>query len=508
MRSLLRVATRAVSTSAAPAVRLRVPPQLTTASVASVSSSRGSNSSSSNGGARGSIAPQGSGRVEEREAAAFIAAVQSKLQIAATPATDSGASTLADTAAAASASVFGAQGQALLARLRQHKQPDLAWKVYLRLRESDGLTAADYNEFLHVLSFSTVGAQTQRTRLVEDDMRRAGVFDEADEFQASSVIRARTRANDFAGATAAFSAVQAAAKRRGRPLPDWVVLSYVAACARAADAPRALDLHREHFAALLRPPPPRASGRSGTSIARQAAHERALKSLAQVMNAFARRGEREAAERLLDDAIALGATPLPHHVNALLLACARASESATALRIFGERFGAAGAPSPDQHSYVLLLKACVFAGDMDRALEVREQATAAGLGFGAQTDLSVIRGFVDAGEVGSAWRVYEQMRTAHGVPNLTILTILTRACRTASRDAVDDAERALWMQRAVSLFGDGQQLIDARQAIDGQANGGDTEASDADLDDAAGHRRQPQLQRRRRSSARKSGHNR
>jgi len=241
---------------------------------------------------------------------------------------------------------------------------------------------------------------------------------------------------------------------------DWVKLSYIGACSRAAEAARAYELHKAHFASHLPPPI-----KGNTDSAGTASHDRARHSLAHVMNAFARRGERAAAEKLLDDALALGMPALPHHVNALLLACSRESDAAAALRTFEERFGQGGGPAPDQHSYILLLKACAFGGDIEGAVRVREQAKAAGLAVGTQTDLLVIRSFLQAGEMGSAWRLYEEMRSTHGVPNLTAIDILTRACWTASQDASDDKERALWMQRALSLFADGQALVKARQEM-------------------------------------------
>lgn len=393
------------------------------------------------------------GAVDEREVLEFLSAVSSRQQQQ-----QNGADDHATAPSTAGASLFGADGRELLARLRHHKQPDLTWKVYTRLRDAGALSAADYNEFLYVMSFSPSFNHAARVRLLEEDMRMAGVLDEADAFQVSSIIRARARDNDLAGATAAFDALQNAAKIRNRPLPHWVVISYLGACARAGDATRALELHGTYFAAHLSPP-------ASDSPDRTAQYERARLSLALVMSALARSGEGERAEQLLDEALARGTTLLPNHVNALLLACVRASDSDEALRVFEARFGAAGAPPPDELSYMLLLKACVSSGDMATALEVRHRAVEAGVTLGSQVDLSVIRGFVEAGEMGSAWRVYEQAREARGTPNLTIVETLTRACWTASQDAVDDAERAMWMERAVSLFADGQGLVERRMTL-------------------------------------------
>ena len=393
------------------------------------------------------------GAVDEREVLEFFSAVSSRQQQQ-----HNGADDHVTAPSTAGASLFGADGRELLARLRHHKQPDLAWKVYTRLRDAGALSAADYNEFLYVLSFSPSFNHAARVRLLEEDMRIAGVLDEADAYQVSSIIRARARDNDLAGATAAFDALQNAAKIRNRPLPHWVVVSYLGACARVGDATRALELHGTYFAAHLGPP-------ASDHPDRTALYERARLSLAHVMSALARSGEGARAERLLDEALARGMTLLPNHVNALLLACVRASDSDEALRVFEARFGAAGAPAPDELSYMLLLKACVSGGDMATALEVRNRAVEAGVSLGSQVDLSVIRGFVEAGEMGSAWRVYEQAREARGTPNLTIVEILTRACWTASQDSVDDAERAMWMKRAVSLFADGQDLVERRMTL-------------------------------------------
>ena len=153
----------------------------------------------------------------------------------------------------------------MLSGLRDQGQSALAWTLYSRIRElradGGGLTAEEFSEFLGVLARPREPHYARRALAVEEDMRRAGAFDEADASHVRLAIRARAHADDPAGAAAIFERARARAVAKGEPVQKPLVLAFIGACAHAGDGTRALDLHREHFEPYLRrtPVPPAAN---------------------------------------------------------------------------------------------------------------------------------------------------------------------------------------------------------------------------------------------------------
>lgn len=223
-------------------------------------------------------------------------------------------------------------------------------------------------------------------------------------------------------------------------------------------------------------------------------------SLVHVLYAWARRGDLEMARSLLEEAEGAGVQVSDRHVNALLLACVHRDDPDEALRIFNARFGpleagaqvmtvaaeeAVGAAEASggcaqhasgahrssrsshvearlvasRHSYLFLLRAGLQGGAIDLALRVRQRAEAAGLSLGLDGDTLVMRALVESGEVGSALRLYSERYKGQPSNSLALIRILTAGCHQASLRSTSDHERALWFERALSLFTDGQRMI-------------------------------------------------
>ena len=189
-------------------------------------------------------------------------------------------------------SFLDADGRQLLTRLREHRQADIAWELYLRLQRHGGLggalTSTDYCEFLGVLATAHWKRMPKYIQIVEDDMRKSGLFDESDATQAAAIISARAAAGDFAGASAAFETVRDAATLRGEGIDAAVVLAFLEACSHAREPEVALELHREHFADKLAPP---AAGHQRPEAAAHVLYSRARLSLGHVLHALAGRGD-------------------------------------------------------------------------------------------------------------------------------------------------------------------------------------------------------------------------
>jgi hypothetical protein len=161
-----------------------------------------------------------------------------------------------------------------------------------------------------------------------------------------------------------------------------------------------------------------------------------------------------------------------------------------AMAIFREHVRAAVAssepPPVDRLTYALLLKACVLSGDADDAIETRRRAAEADLPLGRESDYALIRCLLAGGRPGDAYSLYEESRDAHGVPNLQLIAQLTEGCYAASHDAFDDEERALWMERSLVLYADGQQLIKQRGKMRGGSGRAQAGEKPPDVDEARG----------------------
>ena len=407
----------------------------------------------------------------------------------------------------------------LLQRLIAHRQQDAVWQMYTKLRslESDGdraaplLSSEHYRLFLHAVSSSRSNL-VQRALHVEQDLRQAGLYDERDAGQVAALIKARTNADDFDGASEIYDGAKSAAAAAEEPLAARVVSAFILACGRAGKPEEALSLYDEH----IRP-----------ADARVPRPERS-KALAYVMNGFARRGDLDSARALLDgfdgDVSSL-------HVNAMLQAyltraqtqnrtqnqtqkqtekrtrmlaaqrhqqetetweaeemgdldaavevdeidgvkilasptdkASRQADCEEALSIFEQHIGWAHvAERADPLTIGLLIKVCLECGDLSRALDVRAQAGEAQLPNLQRSDCSLMQALIDDGRVGSAFKLYERSVSAFGIPGLQMIHILTNACYHAANKAPYDTERALWMQRSLRLFSDGQSLVETRQ---------------------------------------------
>ena len=149
------------------------------------------------------------------------------------------------------------------------------------------------------------------------------------------------------------------------------------------------------------------------------------------------------------------------------------SAMTTAMRIFQERCVAVspdpGAPPRmDAITIYYLLQACLLSGDAESALAVRSQAADLGVPLSFQSEQLLLRGLVTLGRPGQAFRVYEEAKREHNrTPPFKVLEALTEACHAAAEIAADDEEKAVWMERALALFGDGQALIERRQVLRG-----------------------------------------
>ena len=345
----------------------------------------------------------------------------------------------------------------LLERLRDNRQYDLVWKVYRKLRDADGsqngtaLTPRAYTTFLQVLSEpSSRPHLTQRALVVEEDMRKADMYDESDEEQAAALIRTRAHGGDFEAALGIFERARAAAAKGGRPLPTEMVLTFLGACAYARKAERALELHEE----LMVP--------SGATVRDKGV------SLAFVLRAFARRGEVDAVAQQLETAVAAGNPVHTAHMNALLRAYMYAGRPAEAIDLFHTRPPVIDALPADQETYMLLLRAAVDSGEMSVAMQMREDALSAGVWrTGWQgNDVLLIRALLDVERYSTAFRLYDQCRAAHGPPtSLRMSALLVRACYSAAGEADETEDRARWMDRAIDIYLDGQRLVTQRQAL-------------------------------------------
>ena len=178
---------------------------------------------------------------------------------------------------------------ALLTRMHDNQQCDLAWRVYTRLsarnnnnnnnnrggggkgggRGRSRLAPHEYTDFLRMLAYQRRPVDVRRGVQVEADMMRLGLLDDADSAQAAARIRLRGRNDDFDGArdvyAAHIEAVAAAAAAaagggddavaaRSPPPPpsDRVVLGFLDACADAGQPEAARRVYERLMAGRLR----------------------------------------------------------------------------------------------------------------------------------------------------------------------------------------------------------------------------------------------------------------
>ena len=206
---------------------------------------------------------------------------------------------------------------AVLSRLERHKQTDLAWRFYEQLRKAETpLDVALYTRFLRLVG--NVGQQSlaKRALHIEADMRAAGEFDADDPRLVCALIRATAAAGDFPRAAACFAEQEALAAARGAPLSKYILVDFLAACARAGEAERARQLYEEHV---------------GAAGAARLPH-----ALGAVVNACARGGDLEAALRLYREGVAAGAAPSRMLLNALLVGCVLERDMPRALALYDD----------------------------------------------------------------------------------------------------------------------------------------------------------------------------
>ena len=232
----------------------------------------------------------------------------------------------------------------LLLRLEDHRQYEDAWLLYQKVRNVGPSTSAPalsvnhYRRFLELVSKAhQEGGRSwkswrdtppkERTRLVERDMREAGLYDERDAQMVATLISLRTRSLDFQGATAIFEGALAAAAAAREPLHVRIASKYILTCAKRGRAEEARKIYDQYVrsvsAAAARPlevpsaDEPSASAMDGGDADSSQAEE-ASRALGNVMSAYARCGDLSTARALLEE------SPVEvrsWHLHALLLAC-------------------------------------------------------------------------------------------------------------------------------------------------------------------------------------------
>ena len=259
---------------------------------------------------------------------------------------------------------------AVLLRLERHKQTDLAWRFYEQLRKTNTpLDVALYTRFLRLVG--NVGRQSlaKRALHIEADMRAAGKFASDDPRLACALIRMTAAAGDFPRAAACFAEQEALAAARGAPLRNYILVDFLAACARAGEAERARRLYEE---------------RVGAAGAARLPH-----ALGAVVNACVRGGDLEAALRLYREGVAAGAAPSRMLLNALLVGCVLEHDMPHALALYAE--AREGGVRPDAYTLKLLLDACSRSGDVAAGLALCAEAQAEGVPLDAAARGAMLR---------------------------------------------------------------------------------------------------------------------
>ena len=148
------------------------------------------------------------------------------------------------------------------------------------------------------------------------------------------------------------------------------------------------------------------------------------------------------------------------------------SAVAIAMRIFRERCvdvtnSVIDSSAVDRVTFNLLMQACLHSGRAEMALRVRQQAETSGMPLPPQGEELLVRGLMANGKPGEAYRIYDELQRRHGTPSLALLDALTEGCYAACELAADADEKAIWMERSLRLFEDGQEMIARRRLLGG-----------------------------------------
>ena len=249
-----------------------------------------------------------------------------------------------------------------LERLERHRQSDLAWRLYeqLRLRGTQ-LDAASYAGFVRAVGNVSEPRMAERALQIEADMRTEGKHDPNDPSLASALMRAAAAAGDFGRAEASFAEQRSAAEASGSPVARATLVDFLAACARAGEARRAVEVYEEHVGAEGAPRLPKALGAA--------------------VNACARGGDLEGALRIYREGVAAGVRPNTVLLNALLVGFARQEppDATRALELYRDMCGPLYGVVPDAATVKMLVGACTRAGDAAGAIALFDEARARGV---------------------------------------------------------------------------------------------------------------------------------
>eukprot|EP00965_Chrysotila_dentata_P186859 6169472-Pleurochrysis_carterae.AAC.1 len=98
----------------------------------------------------------------------------------------------------------------LLVRLWQHKQSDLAWRLYTRLQERGiELDAATYGQFLKAIGGIGHAPIAERADVVARHMREKGLYDPTNPLDVMPMITAKSNSGQFEAATEVFEEARA-----------------------------------------------------------------------------------------------------------------------------------------------------------------------------------------------------------------------------------------------------------------------------------------------------------